>query len=226
MEQLALFALPRKLGDSHDSTASNVAVVEPAKHSSTESSSQLSLQSLSGQSEDAAIEKHTPTQSVGVDGESGTLQAMHDTDDGSWSFLRNDEPVAGPHVTSMQESKDDHRNVILLRAPGSTHRFAQLAKDNGIPMWRKDIHHDLLRAIFENEIRAFTRSRDRSKDHTFADIYIDILAQSSKIGNGLQVLLLTDRKIAVDFGMIALLINIGRVGENVSCKFRIATQAT
>lgn len=225
MEQLALFALPRKLGDSHDSTASNVAMIEPAKHSSAESSSYLSLQSLSGQLEEAAIGNHTPIQSVDFSGESGISEVMHDTDYGSWSFLRKDEPVVSPHVASMQESKDVHRDVIMLRAPGSTHRFAQLAKDNGIPMWRKDIHHDLLRAVFENEIRAFTRSRDGSKNHTFADIYVDILTQSSKMDKELKVLLLTDRKIAVDVGMIALLINIGRVGENVSCKPRIATQA-
>lgn len=142
--------------------------------------------------------------------------------DGSWSFLREDEPVAGPYVTSMHKPIDDYQEVIILRATTFAHLFAGLAKDNGVQFLEEGYSSRPAPcySIFENEIRTSTRSSDGSKDHRFADVSIHILAPNSKWVNGLRELLLTDSETAVDVAMIALLIKIGRIGENVSCKFR------
>ena len=218
MEQLALFALPRKVEDSLESIDSHIAVLELNGQSITGSSLLVPLKNSSIDLEEAAIQNHSKPPSVDVAKESEILQPLHDMDDGSWSFLNKDEGVPSPHVALTSNSADDHREAILLQASPSTHKFAELAKENGIPLWRKDIHYDFLRAIFENETRVFTRARDGSKGHTFADIYIDALVQSSKTDIALEGLLLSDRKTAVDIATMALLINVGRVGENISCK--------
>ena len=100
----------------------------------------------------------------------------------------------------------------------SGNKIRHLKKDDGIPLWRKDIQYSFLRAVFEDETKVFTLDVDGSKGHTFADIYINAMARSSKTSKVLKEKLLSDRQSAMNMAMICLLVNVGRMNTTLNCK--------
>ena len=61
-------------------------------------------------------------------------------------------------------------------------------------------------------------SSDGTKEHTFADTYIDAMARSSKTSKVLKEKLLADRAGAMSMAMICLLVNVGRMNTTLNCK--------
>lgn len=100
----------------------------------------------------------------------------------------------------------------------SGNKIRHLKKEDGIPLWRKDIQYSFLRAVFEDQTAVFTKAFDGTKGHTFADIYIDAMARSSKTSKILKEKLLADRTAALNMAMVCLLVNVGRMNTTLNCE--------
>ena len=102
----------------------------------------------------------------------------------------------------------------------SGNKIRHLKKDDGIPLWRKDIQYLFLRAVFEDDTRCFTLEGDDSgQKHSFADIYIHAMAKSTKTSKVLREKLLSDRESAQNMAMICLLVNVGRMNTTLNCSY-------
>jgi Ino eighty subunit 1 len=100
----------------------------------------------------------------------------------------------------------------------SGNKIRHLKKEDGVPLWRKDIQYDFLKYVFEDEKLVFHKASDGSFGHTFADIYLDAMAKSSKCSKILKEKLLSDRPAAVNMAMVCLLVNVGRMNTTLNCK--------
>lgn len=140
-------------------------------------------------------------------------------------------PLSGTTNPDLEHESEDNINhssamttTTRRNANGSVssvfsgNRIATLKKDDGVPLWRKDIQFLFLNYVFEDNTKVFTKASDGSAGHTFAEIYIDAMAKSSKCSQILKEKLLTDRASAVDMAMICLLVNVGRMNTTLNCK--------
>lgn len=109
------------------------------------------------------------------------------------------------------QSKDNNQHQIG--------KIRHLKKEDGEPLWRIDIQHDFLKAIFEDDKPVFTNSYDPEAvgKQTFADVYIDTMARSSKTSKVLRDKLLSDRDAAKGMAMVCLLVNVGRMNTTLNC---------
>ena len=103
----------------------------------------------------------------------------------------------------------------------SGNKIRHLKKEDGIPLWRKDIQYRFLRYVFEDDRRVFTMASTGEKNHTFAEIYIDAMARSSKTSKVLKEKLIADYKSALSMAMVCLLVNVGRMNTTLNCKMAI-----
>jgi Ino eighty subunit 1 len=99
-----------------------------------------------------------------------------------------------------------------------TNKMKHLKKEDGIPLWRKDIQYDFLRHVLRDETKCFTKYSEQTSNHTFAEVYIDAMAKSSKCSKILKDKLLTDPESAITMAMVCLLVNIGRMNTTLNCK--------
>ncbi|KAK9769210.1 putative Ino eighty subunit 1 [Seiridium cardinale] len=97
-------------------------------------------------------------------------------------------------------------------------KIRHLKKEDGEPLWRKDIQYDFLRSVFDNDRKVFTNSYDPyiEEKQTFADLYIDTMARSSKTSKVLRDKLLSDREAAKSMAMVCLLVNVGRMNTTLN----------
>jgi Ino eighty subunit 1 len=100
----------------------------------------------------------------------------------------------------------------------SGNKIRHLKKDDGIPLWRKDIQYDFLKMVFEDDKKVFHKMSDGTSGNSFADIYLDAMAKSSKCSKILKDKLLTERAAAVNMAMVCLLVNVGRMNTTLNCK--------
>ena len=100
----------------------------------------------------------------------------------------------------------------------SGNKIRHLKKEDGIPLWRKDIQFLFLRTVFEDQTAVFTKASDETTGHTFADIYIDAMARSSKTSKILKEKLLAERTAALNMAMVCLLVNVGRMNTTLNCE--------
>lgn len=100
-------------------------------------------------------------------------------------------------------------------------KIRHLKKEDGEPLWRRDIQYDFLRAVFDDDTRVFTNSYEPEQSETekqsFADLYIDTMARSSKTSKVLRDKLLSDREAAKSMAMVCLLVNVGRMNTTLNC---------
>jgi Ino eighty subunit 1 len=101
----------------------------------------------------------------------------------------------------------------------SGNKIRHLKKDDGIPLWRKDIQYNFLHTVFHDKTPVFTLDVDGSKGHCFADIYIQAMARSSKTSKVLREKLLSDRESALNMAMVCLLVNVGRMNTTLNCTY-------
>lgn len=99
----------------------------------------------------------------------------------------------------------------------SGNKIRHLKKEDGIPLWRKDIQFAFLRAVFEDPTPAFHSASDGTPGHTFAEIYVDAMVRSSKTSKILKEKLATDQSAAMNMAMICLLVNVGRMNTTLNC---------
>ncbi|KAI1355045.1 hypothetical protein F5Y01DRAFT_311426 [Xylaria sp. FL0043] len=97
-------------------------------------------------------------------------------------------------------------------------KIRHLKKEDGEPLWRRDIQYDFLRAVFDDETKVFTNSYEAgdSEKQSFADLYIDTMARSSKTSKVLRDKLLSDREAAKGMAMVCLLVNVGRMNTTLN----------
>ncbi|RDI87255.1 hypothetical protein Vi05172_g2972 [Venturia inaequalis] len=98
----------------------------------------------------------------------------------------------------------------------SGNKIRHLKKEDGVPLWRKDIQYDFLKYVFEDERKVFHKVSDKTGGHTFADIYLDAMAKSSKCSKILKDKLLTERPAALNMAMVCLLVNVGRMNTTLN----------
>ncbi|KAJ5635189.1 uncharacterized protein N7484_008502 [Penicillium longicatenatum] len=128
------------------------------------------------------------------------------------------------------ETADDQSHGITASATVGTRRQANgtigsvysgnkirhLKKEDGIPLWRKDIQYQFLKLVFEDKTPVFTRYPDGEKNLDFADIYIDAMARSSKTSKILKDKLQNDKPAAISMAMVCLLVNFGRMNTTLN----------
>lgn len=104
-------------------------------------------------------------------------------------------------------------------------KIRHLKKEDGEPLWRRDIQYDFLRAVFDDDTKVFTNSYEHGdvEKQSFADLYIDTMARSSKTSKVLRDKLLSDREAAKGMAMVCLLVNVGRMNTTLNCT--VATPA-
>ncbi|CAZ79414.1 unnamed protein product [Tuber melanosporum] len=95
-------------------------------------------------------------------------------------------------------------------------KIKHLKKPDGVPLWRKDIQYEFLQAIFTDDKPVFTNSYDRRVRRTFADVYIDAMARSSKTSKILRDKLTSERPNALNMAMVCLLVNVGRMNTTLN----------
>ncbi|PNS21513.1 Ino eighty subunit 1 [Sphaceloma murrayae] len=120
-----------------------------------------------------------------------------------------------PHYSAITTNTRRNANGSVSSV-FSGNKIRHLKKEDGVPLWRKDIQFEFLQAIFEDDRKVFTRVSDRSEGHTFAEIYIDTLAQSSKTSKILKEKLVQDHASAITMAMVCLLVNVGRMNTTLN----------
>jgi Ino eighty subunit 1 len=134
-------------------------------------------------------------------------------------------PGAGPEAplttASGRKKKDAQPGSSQNPSMYSGNKVRHLKKDDGDPLWRKDIQFDFLKLIFENESACFTNSYepDSIGKQTFANLYIDAMARSSKTSKILRDKLLSEHEPAKNMAMVCLLVNLGRMNTTLNCKY-------
>jgi len=136
--------------------------------------------------------------------------------------------------TEKEKEKDKDKDTPMYTATTTTTRrnangsvssvysgnkIRHLKKEDGVPLWRKDIQYDFLKFVFEDNKKVFHKASDSTSGHTFADIYLDAMAKSSKCSKILKDKLLTERAAAINMAMVCLLVNVGRMNTTLNCKF-------
>ncbi|KAF2876516.1 hypothetical protein BDV95DRAFT_560955 [Massariosphaeria phaeospora] len=142
--------------------------------------------------------------------ESEAAQEAHDA-----SKTATDSEASKPYYTATTTTTRRNANGSVSSVY-SGNKIRHLKKDDGVPLWRKDIQYDFLRYVFEDDKRVFTRYSDQSKNQTFADIYLDAMAKSSKCSKILKDKLLTERPAAINMAMVCLLVNVGRMNTTLN----------
>jgi Ino eighty subunit 1 len=127
-----------------------------------------------------------------------------------------DGDASHPHYTATTTTTRRNANGSVSSVY-SGNKIKHLKKDDGIPLWRKDIQYDFLKLVFEDDTHAFTKQSDGTSGHTFADIYLDAMAKSSKCSKILKDKLLTERPAAINMAMVCLLVNVGRMNTTLNC---------
>jgi Ino eighty subunit 1 len=188
---------------SPDSTINNSEMEDQVTHQSSHSRSDPRAQ-LKTYSDDTA---NTPTASK-------RNHAAMSGDEGDGT------PSAAPAPPAKQARKRKDPNAATTGNPAiySGNKVKHLKKDDGEPLWRKDIQYDFLKAVFDDKQKVFTNSYEPTREkETFADLYIDTMARSSKTSKILKDKLLTEHAPAKNMAMVCLLVNLGRMNTTLNC---------
>ncbi|TAQ85858.1 hypothetical protein B7494_g5809 [Chlorociboria aeruginascens] len=124
-----------------------------------------------------------------------------------------DVPTSNASRKRKEPPKDGQINSFY-----SGNKVRHLKKDDGEPLWRKDIQYDFLKLVFEDDKTCFTNSYDPENVglQTFANLYIDAMARSSKTSKILRDKLLSEHEPAKNMAMVCLLVNLGRMNTTLN----------
>ncbi|KAM0721704.1 hypothetical protein Q7P37_002629 [Cladosporium fusiforme] len=122
-----------------------------------------------------------------------------------------DEPMYTSTTTSTRRNASGSVSSVY-----SGNKIRHLKKEDGIPFWRKDIQYDFLKLVFYDQTKCFSKYSDGSSGFTFAEIYIDAMAKSSKCSKILKEKLLQDTEGAISMAMVCLLVNVGRMNTTLN----------
>jgi Ino eighty subunit 1 len=130
-------------------------------------------------------------------------------------------PGPSASASRKKKEKDPAPGSGLNASIYSGNKVRHLKKDDGEPLWRADIQYDFLKHIFEDDKKVFTNSYepDTLGLQTFADLYIDAMARSSKTSKILRDKLLSEHEPAKNMAMVCLLVNLGRMNTTLNCEY-------
>lgn len=151
-------------------------------------------------------------------------QAVDDrnlTEDEEAEHFTKPTPKPRAPAKSRAKAKEGQPHAAVNASIYTGNKVKHLKKDDGEPLWRKDIQYDFLKIIFEDKNAVFTNSYDLEapSKQTFADLYIDAMARSSKTSKILRDKLLSEHEPAKNMAMVCLLVNLGRMNTTLNCKY-------
>ncbi|KAH8908709.1 INO80 chromatin remodeling complex Ies1-like protein [Coniochaeta sp. PMI_546] len=125
---------------------------------------------------------------------------------------------ATPDPSEGPRRRRGARDSMAPNGGSTIGKVKHLKKEDGEPLWRKDIQFDFLKAVFDDERKEFTNSYEPETigKQCFADLYIDTMSRSSKTSKVLRDKLLSDREAAKGMAMVCLLVNIGRMNTTLN----------
>lgn len=128
---------------------------------------------------------------------------------------------ATPDPSEGPRRRRGARDSMAPNGGSTIGKVKHLKKEDGEPLWRKDIQFDFLKAVFDDERKEFTNSYEPETigKQCFADLYIDTMSRSSKTSKVLRDKLLSDREAAKGMAMVCLLVNIGRMNTTLNCEY-------
>ncbi|KAL1965669.1 hypothetical protein VTN77DRAFT_5346 [Rasamsonia byssochlamydoides] len=133
------------------------------------------------------------------------------------SFAHSEAPEEPPTHSTVSATVGTRRQANgTIGSVYSGNKIKHLKKEDGIPLWRKDIQYQFLKLVFEDKTPVFTRASDGKKGLDFADIYIDAMARSSKTSKILKDKLQSDKQAAINMAMVCLLVNFGRMNTTLN----------
>jgi Ino eighty subunit 1 len=104
-------------------------------------------------------------------------------------------------------------------------RTIALKRADGEPLTRADIQYDVLDNIFHDTHDVFTDPYPSDVKPApkicFRNLYLKYILHSPKATKALKDKMLDSQTFAEDFGMLALLVNVGRVNTTMSCKHSV-----
>jgi Ino eighty subunit 1 len=147
----------------------------------------------------------------------------------NWDDWTQDDSTLDPTPVSTSKKKGPGKgrpkgsvnNTINPASSFTGHKIPHLKKEDGEPLWRKDIQYEFLKAIFEDDQKVFTNSYEPETlgKQTFAEVYIDAMARSSKTSKILRDKLLSEHEPAKNMAMVCLLVNLGRMNTTLNCEW-------
>ena len=165
------------------------------------------------------VKPETPSKQpiIWIDGDSGQVDEKDKDEPAS---VQNDSYTRAAefnpsHTMTVAHTRRNANGTIGSVYSGN--KIRHLKKEDGIPLWRKDIQLNFLECVFEDDAAVFTKAYDGTPGHTFADIYVDAMARSSKTSKILKEKLLADRGAAMHMAMVCLLVNVGRMNTTLNC---------
>lgn len=111
--------------------------------------------------------------------------------------------------------------TMVLRHSSPPRRLdIAIRRVDGQPLTRVDLQYDFLKNIFSDTTCVFTDpySEQPSPKICFRDLYVKAIMASTKATNALKERLAESPIYAMDFAMLALLVNIGRINTTMSCE--------
>ena len=155
---------------------------------------------------------------IWVDGAAESL--MEKEDQPSHDSTRRASDANPSHTMTVAHTRRNANGTIGSVYSGN--KIRHLKKEDGRPLWRKDIQLNFLECVFKDDTKCFTKASNPAAGpvHTFADIYVDAMARSSKTSKILKEKLLADQEGSMHMAMICLLVNIGRMNTTLNCKPR------
>jgi Ino eighty subunit 1 len=128
-------------------------------------------------------------------------------------------PKSGKNPSGKGRGKAGQTKASENTSIYSGNKVRHLKKEDGEPLWRKDIQYDFLKLIFDDDKQVFTNSYDPNmRKQTFSELYIDAMARSSKTSKILRDKLLSENEPAKNMAMVCLLVNLGRMNTTLNCK--------
>ncbi|TIA41684.1 hypothetical protein D6C76_04630 [Aureobasidium pullulans] len=157
----------------------------------------------------------TPASAPAVQATSAAATGDHESSPGLKGDKDDENEAETPLYTSTTQTTRRNANGSVSSVY-SGNKIRHLKKEDGVPLWRKDIQYDFLDIVFKDEQRVFTRYSDNEKGHTFAEIYVDAMAKSSKCSKILKEKLKEDLDSAITMAMVCLLVNVGRMNTTLN----------
>ncbi len=112
---------------------------------------------------------------------------------------------------------------MASRRPSPTpRRIVALRRADGEPLTRIDVQYDFLHAVFGDSHRVFTDpylTNDAQSDDKlcFRDLYIKSISHSPRATKALKDKMMESSVFSLDFAMLSLLVNVGRINTTMSC---------
>ncbi|PQE34005.1 INO80 chromatin remodeling complex Ies1 protein [Rutstroemia sp. NJR-2017a WRK4] len=168
-----------------------------------------------------ANSKASPSKNVvtNVDSARNTTKPTTDITDEDRRTPASENPTTTSNTSRSRKAIKEQPITTSMQANIGVgpNKIRHLKKDDGEPLWRKDIQYDFLKLIFENNNAQFTNSYDPTlPKQTFADLYIDAMARSSKTSKILRDKLLSEHEPAKNMAMVCLLVNLGRMNTTLN----------